>query len=125
MLPILPSNSREAYNDTVLPVGGGPDGTSPVLVPAGSMVSFSIMAMQRRKDIWGEDAEDFRPDRWNDVQPGINWVINSVTKLHCSLKTSQAYIPFMQGPRICLGSKWFSAPGFGLANVTLQTSSRC
>jgi cytochrome P450 len=76
VLPILPSNSREAYKDTILPVGGGSDGKSPVLVPAGSMVSFSIMAMQRRKDIWGEDAEEFRPERWEDVKPGINWVMD-------------------------------------------------
>ena len=75
VLPILPSNSREAYKDTVLPVGGGPDGTSPVLVPSGSVVSFSIMAMQRRKDIWGEDAEEFRPERWEGMQSGTNWVI--------------------------------------------------
>ncbi|KAF2676344.1 cytochrome P450 [Lentithecium fluviatile CBS 122367] len=89
VLPILPSNSREAYKDTVLPVGGGPDGNSPVFVPAGSVVSFSIMAMQRRKDLWGDDAEEFRPERWDNVQPGTNW----------------AYIPFMQGPRICLGNE--------------------
>lgn len=89
MLPILPSNSREAYKDTVLPVGGGPDGTSPVLVTAGSVVSFSILAMHRRKDLWGDDADNFRPERWDDAQSGINW----------------AYIPFMQGPRICLGNE--------------------
>lgn len=61
--------------DTILPTGGGPDGKSPIFVPEGTMVSFSIMTLHRRKDLWGEDAEEFRPERWEGLQPG--WVSKS------------------------------------------------
>jgi cytochrome P450 len=32
LYPVVPQNSREAQEDTTLPVGGGPDGTSPLFV---------------------------------------------------------------------------------------------
>jgi cytochrome P450 len=45
--PPVPMNNREAIHDTVLPRGGGPDGTSPILVPAGSMVGWHCYSMHR------------------------------------------------------------------------------
>ncbi len=40
--PVVPLNSRQAYKDTTLPVGGGPDGKSPVFIPAGREVMYSV-----------------------------------------------------------------------------------
>lgn len=28
------------------------------------MIAYGIAALHRRKDLWGEDADDFRPERW-------------------------------------------------------------
>ncbi|KKY31212.1 putative cytochrome p450 52a12 [Diaporthe ampelina] len=64
LYPVVPINGRWAYNDTVLPTGGGPDGTDPVFVPKNSSVDYCVYVMQRRKDIWGPDADEFRPERW-------------------------------------------------------------
>lgn len=72
LLPVLPNDSRVANQDTILPTGGGEDGKSPVFVPSGSMVTFSIMALHRRKDLWGEDAEEFHPERWEKER--ASWV---------------------------------------------------
>ncbi|KAM0414617.1 hypothetical protein ACHAPT_013536 [Fusarium lateritium] len=58
------TNSREAVKDTVLPKGGGPDGQSPLFVPKGTGCRWSSYSLHRRKDIYGEDAEEFRPERW-------------------------------------------------------------
>ena len=41
--------------------------------------------MHRRKDYYGEDADEFKPERWEKLRPG--W----------------EYLPFNGGPRICLG----------------------
>lgn len=74
LLPILPNNSRVATQDTVLPVGGGENGRLPVFVPAGTMVTFSIMALQRSKEQWGMDASEFRPERWENIKPSSSTV---------------------------------------------------
>lgn len=85
---VVPANGRVALRDTVLPTGGGPDGTSPVLVPKGQGVEFSVHVLHRRKDIWGQDADLFRPERWEGRRPG--W----------------EFLPFSGGPRICIGQQF-------------------
>lgn len=40
--PSVPINSREAFRDTTLPVGGGPDGASPVFIPKGHLVAWEV-----------------------------------------------------------------------------------
>ncbi|OJI87708.1 hypothetical protein ASPTUDRAFT_184991 [Aspergillus tubingensis CBS 134.48] len=86
--PVVPVNSRKALSNTVLPVGGGPAGRSPVFVRKGSIVFYSVWAMHRRQDIYGPDANEFRPERWADLRPG--W----------------EYLPFNGGPRICIGQQY-------------------
>jgi cytochrome P450 len=94
LYPILPINAREAIIDTVLPRGGGPDGDRPVAVMKGGLVLFVPYAMHRREDIYGPDAETFRPSRWLDDD----------NKAH--LRPGWAYLPFGGGPRICLGQQF-------------------
>jgi cytochrome P450 len=82
------SNLRMAAHDTVLPKGGGPDGQSPLFVPKGSSCRFSLYSLHRRKDLYGEDAEEFRPERWE------------------TLRVSWEYVPFSGGPRVCIGQQF-------------------
>ncbi|KUI61103.1 Cytochrome P450 52A13 [Cytospora mali] len=90
LYPVVPLNSRIATHNTVIPHGGGPDGTSPVAISAGSGVSYSVYAMHRRKSVFGDDAHEFEPERWarSDMRPG--W----------------SYLPFNGGPRICPGQQF-------------------
>ncbi|KAI4209997.1 MAG: hypothetical protein LQ351_007104 [Letrouitia transgressa] len=88
LYPVVPSNTRQALVDTVLPLGGGPQGTSPLLIPAGTLLSWSVYAMHRRPSLFGPDAETFRPERWD------------------RLKTGWEYLPFNGGPRICIGQQF-------------------
>lgn len=88
LYPVVPANSRRAAKDTVLPLGGGPDGKSPIFIKKDAQVDYSVFVMHRRKDLWGEDAEEFKPERWVGRKPG--W----------------EYLPFNGGPRICLGRKF-------------------
>ena len=59
--------------------------------------------MQRRKDIYGPNAEVFDPDRWETLRPG--W----------------AYLPFNGGPRICIGQQ-FALTEMGYVTVRLVQS---
>lgn len=68
--PVVPLNSRQANKDTTLPHGGGPDGESPIFIPAGHLVEYSVYSMHRRRDIWGEDADQFNPERWMGRRTG-------------------------------------------------------
>ena len=48
---VVPFNSRRALRDTALPMGGGPDGKSPIFIPKGTEVNFSTHVLHRRKDL--------------------------------------------------------------------------
>lgn len=64
--PVVPGNSRQAFEDTTLPLGGGPDGRAPLFIRQGDIVAWSVYTMHRRKDFYGPDADEFRPERWLD-----------------------------------------------------------
>ena len=81
MFPTVPLNSRRSIKDTTLPRGGGPDGNSPVFVPKGTEVNYSVYATHRTKEFWGPDAEEFVPERWDGKKTGFE------------------YLPFNGGPR--------------------------
>ncbi|KAF8375501.1 hypothetical protein PRIPAC_81930 [Pristionchus pacificus] len=56
---------------------------------AGDMVQVDTWSMHMDKDVWGEDAEEFRPERW----------------LEPSDRPRTAFQSFGEGPRICLGMR--------------------
>lgn len=88
LYPPVPINSREAIQDTVLPTGGGPDGSRPVFVPKGTSLKYSAYVMHRRRDLYGPDALQWNPDRWINRSHGWD------------------YLPFNGGPRVCIGRKY-------------------
>lgn len=103
LYPIVPFNIREAKRDTFLPVGGGPDGKSPVHVPKGHEVIFSVYTLHRDPEVFGPDADEFRPERWGKIRP------------------SWAYLPFNGGPRICIGQQFaLTEAGYTITRIMQQ-----
>lgn len=82
LFPSLPWNSRRSTRDTSLPSGGGEDGQSPIFVPKGTETVYIVWLMQRQPEIWGEDADEFKPERWKDRRT-----------------SGFEYLPFNGGPR--------------------------
>jgi cytochrome P450 len=111
LYPQVPENGRVALEDTVLPLGGGKDGKSPIFVPKGKVVMWSLYALHRRKDIFGDDADSFRPERWLD-QDGKEGV-----------KPDWGYLAFGGGPRVCMGRKFILLPFFILPHLQAHHSS--
>ncbi|KAK3074958.1 hypothetical protein LTR53_002198 [Teratosphaeriaceae sp. CCFEE 6253] len=86
--PVVPGNARRSNKATTLPRGGGADGQSPIFIPPQTDVNYAIHVIHRRRDLWGEDAAEFRPERWVGRKAG--W----------------EYLPFNGGPRICIGQQF-------------------
>ncbi|KAK4938643.1 hypothetical protein LTR10_020911 [Elasticomyces elasticus] len=101
LYPPVPINSRlPLHASATLPRGGGPDGQSPVFLRKGENCDYSVYIMQRRKDIWGPDAEIFNPERWLDRQDG-SWK----TAIGSGIDDGR-FLPFNAGPRICMGMNY-------------------
>ncbi|KAK3682874.1 putative cytochrome P450 oxidoreductase/alkane hydroxylase [Podospora appendiculata] len=66
--PPVPFNARTTNTDTWLPTGGGRDGESPVLVKKGERVVFASWGSHRNPKNFGEDAHEFVPERWENLQ---------------------------------------------------------
>ena len=74
---------REAAHDTTL---GGE------FVPKGTYIVISPFAINRSLELWGEDADEFNPDRWE--KPVAN---------------SYSFLTFLSGPRSCIGASFAKA----------------
>ncbi|CAA0809510.1 cytochrome P450- family 704- subfamily A-polypeptide 2 [Striga hermonthica] len=86
LYPSIPSDGKMCFADDTFP-----DGFS---VKKGYLVSYVPYSMGRMKSLWGEDAEEFRPERWLDE--------NGVFQKQSSFK----FTAFQAGPRICLGKEF-------------------
>ncbi|KAJ6264443.1 Cytochrome P450 [Drechslerella dactyloides] len=96
LYPSVPFDARTASKDTYLPHGGGPDGMSPIFIPKGSAVEYVPYAAHRRLDIFGPDANWFRPERFETL---------SQEMARGTEHGAWTYIPFNAGPRTCVGQQ--------------------
>ncbi|KAM0999240.1 hypothetical protein FF1_005971 [Malus domestica] len=83
LYPAVPLNAKICSSDDTWP-----DGFS---VKKGDMVAYNAYSMGRMKYLWGNDAQEFRPERWLDE--------NGIFEEESPFK----FIAFSAGPRICLG----------------------
>jgi cytochrome P450 len=96
----VPEMGRVAAEDDVIPLSvpiqtADNQTVDHISISAGQLVSIPILAIQRCKSIWGEDAHEFKPERWLD-EDGIP----------SKAKEFQGYhhlFTFGDGPRTCLG----------------------
>ncbi|KAM7268726.1 hypothetical protein ACFE04_010892 [Oxalis oulophora] len=86
LYPAVPWDPKVCFSDDTLP-----DGCS---VKKGEQIFFMPYAMGRMKYIWGEDAEEFKPERWLDENG------------HFQMQSSFKFTAFQAGPRICLGKEF-------------------
>ncbi|PHH90090.1 hypothetical protein CDD83_4547 [Cordyceps sp. RAO-2017] len=89
LYPPLPFNARIAKRHTWLNKGGGPGGEDPMVVKKGQCVVFSIWGAQRSRRSFGRDALIFDPGRWDRLKVD-----------------AAAFMPFLLGPRQCLGQQF-------------------
>lgn len=101
LYPQIPMNQRNVSRTTWLPHGGGEDGLQPIMLRKGQGIGFSTYHMHRSKELYGEDAKDFRPERW------LGSELDNI---------GSGYMPFHSGPRTCLGKDFaFTEASYAIA----------
>uniref|UniRef100_M1AX26 CYP72A58 n=2 Tax=Solanum tuberosum TaxID=4113 RepID=M1AX26_SOLTU len=97
----LITHNREVTEDIVL---------GELSLPAGVLVSLPDSLLHHDKDIWGEDANKFNPERFREG-------IASATKGQVT------YFPFSWGPRICIGQNFAMLEARMAVSMILQSFS--
>ncbi|CUA77338.1 Putative cytochrome P450 CYP13A5 [Caenorhabditis elegans] [Rhizoctonia solani] len=96
---------RIAQKDCVLPLQcpvrakDGKTTISQVPIKKGTHIYLSILAANRDKQIWGEDADEFKPSRWLDELP-------LAVRESKNPGVYSYMMTFLGGPRSCIGFKF-------------------
>ncbi|KAI9493584.1 cytochrome P450 [Zychaea mexicana] len=83
LIPVVPLTTRYASKDAVL---------KNHFIPKGTSVFLPIVVNHHSKALWGEDAESFRPSRWDEQK--------------ASKVGPYEYYPFLAGARQCIGYRF-------------------
>ncbi|KAJ6722790.1 CYTOCHROME P450 [Salix koriyanagi] len=86
LYPSVPVDTKICFSDDTLPDGFN--------VRKGDMVAYQPYAMGRMKFVWGDDAEEYKPERWLNK--------DGVFQPESPFK----FTAFQAGPRICLGKEF-------------------
>jgi len=81
-IPPIPMTVREALHDDVI------EGYK---IPSGTVLYMLANAINYMKWFWGDDCEEFDPDRWDHLPETV---------------VPSAFMTFLQGPRGCIGRKF-------------------
>ncbi|KAG0288165.1 hypothetical protein BGZ96_008034 [Linnemannia gamsii] len=92
--PVSATSRVAAHDDEIL----GYD------IPKGTQIILPVSALHKLKSIYGDDAEEFRPERWMDPASFSEEVQQSIKFVTPDM--AWAYVPFLMGPHNCIGSKF-------------------
>lgn len=101
MLPAVPSTVRVALKDDVVPLSksypraDGKGTFNSVVIPKGHELFIPLNVIQLSKDLWGEDAQDFNPDRWDNLPSSV---------INAKMPPGHTFA-FLSGPRSCIGKQ--------------------
>ncbi|WFD35878.1 hypothetical protein MCUN1_002746 [Malassezia cuniculi] len=101
MLPSVPSTVRVALKDDVVPLSrpykraDGKGTYNSIVIPKGHELFIPINVIQLSKDLWGEDAGEFNPDRWDNLPSSV---------INAKMPPGHTFA-FIAGPRSCIGKQ--------------------
>ncbi|KAF2655821.1 cytochrome P450 [Lophiostoma macrostomum CBS 122681] len=93
LYPTIPITSRVALRDTSI---------AGTFIPKGALSFIVPWATNRDPNLWGSDAEVFRPERWIDVETArANYMGGA--------DSNYSFLTFLHGPRSCIGERFARA----------------
>ncbi|KAK3846521.1 MAG: cytochrome P450 [Linnemannia gamsii] len=96
LYPSVPQNMKRCVQDDVLP-GGIP-------VYKGENIGWCTWAMGRMEYLWGDDAREFKPERW----------------LTGERPSAAKFVSFHLGPRTCLGKSFAQLEAITITSMLMQ-----
>ncbi|CAE6422749.1 unnamed protein product [Rhizoctonia solani] len=98
---VVPLTARDTDSDIVVPVGESYTdihGTVQhgIRLQKGDSIAIPVLAMNRAKDVWGEDALDFRPERWDNLPEAVKDMPGVWSHL----------MTFIHGSNACIGYRF-------------------
>ncbi|KAJ3512593.1 hypothetical protein NLJ89_g3431 [Agrocybe chaxingu] len=100
LFPPVPLNVRETRDSPCIlpppdPTYSTPGRSNPLYMPENTIIMYLPLLTQRNPALWGDNADDFDPDRWIDPERIAKFVANPAM-----------FTPFSAGPRICIGQNY-------------------
>jgi len=89
LYPPIPSTSRVAMKDDIIPLSNG----TGIRIAEGDGVFIPIFTLNTDKRIWGKDAQEFRPERWENIPAGAQALPGVWGNI----------LSFLGGSRACIG----------------------
>ncbi|KAF8061017.1 cytochrome P450 [Lyophyllum atratum] len=102
--PAILENHHEAADTIVIPLSEPLPGTTEthLVVPKGTTIAIPLNVIQTDPEVWGPDADEFRPQRWIERKEAGIW-------------GGRELLAFSEGPRSCIGK------AFALAEIKALT----
>jgi cytochrome P450 len=120
LYPPVPKNVKTAVDDDVLPGG--------IRVQKGDIIGISTWCLGRNKEVWGEDAEQFVPERW--LVPLDDSHTTAATPSNGAhgrspfgkfkAESPYKFTSFNAGPRLCLGQTFATLEALVTTTMLIQ-----
>lgn len=85
LFPSIPGTFRSTTRTTVI---------EDLTIPKGTAIIASTLAVNRSKDIWGGDAEEFKPERWADDERKKG------------VEHDGSFLTYLLGHKVCIGKEY-------------------
>ncbi|KAG8762579.1 hypothetical protein FRC11_008701 [Ceratobasidium sp. 423] len=102
LIPPVHSSLRVAMEDDIIPTSepvrlrDGTFTTDGVRIKKGTYVHIALEGINLVRDVWGEDATEFRPERWDNLPE----TVKANPSIYGGMMT------FSHGPRACMGFRF-------------------
>jgi len=106
----VPSTTRTAIKDDAIPLSqsyptrDGKRTFNKLPIKRGQEIFIFVQCLNRAPHLWGDDADDFNPERWDDLPPAVRELGAQVGVAGGA--PANGIFTFLAGPRGCIGKSF-------------------